>query len=150
MSESHFKSTSTDNHVTKTNWQRTVLFSDNFPRTLLRERPLKQLLYSCQAIKQTQYNNFKGKFNHGFCYILNRSTACIISFLIIVFILTYLQYMLLCTYFSISSHSLRNSIDSEKHPRDFSSYSSNTLIQHWIKLEIYVIYEHNNVDTCLT
>jgi len=53
-------------------------------------------------------------------------------------------------HFSISSHSLRNSIGSEKHPRDFSSYSANTLIQHEIKLEIYVSYEHNNADTCLT
>lgn len=90
VSESHFKSTSTNNHVTKTNRQRTALFSDCFPRTLLRESPLKQLLYSCQTIKQTQYKNFKGKFNHGICYFLNLSNACTIYFLIIVFILTYL------------------------------------------------------------
>jgi len=51
MSELHFKYTSTNNHVTKTNKQRIALFSDNFPRTLLRESPLKELLYSCQTIK---------------------------------------------------------------------------------------------------
>lgn len=91
MSKSHFKSTSTNKHVTKTNKQRIALFSDNFPRTLLRESPLKQHLYSCQTIKQTQDNNFKAKFNHGICYFLNGSIACMISFLIILLVLTYLH-----------------------------------------------------------